>query len=56
MFTTIDKALVALVMAVLFVINHYAGIDLGFIGEDSVAAIISVLLPVLTWMVPNKPS
>lgn len=55
MFTSIDKALVAMVMAVIFLINYFFGINLGWVTQDTVAAIVGALTPLLVWAVPNKP-
>lgn len=54
MFTSIDKALVALVMGLLFIIQTYTGFDLGWVKQETVATIIGLLTPVLVWAVPNK--
>lgn len=53
MFTTIDKALIALVMGLLYAANYFFGLDFG-VSEAQVAAIISVLTPILVYLVPNK--
>lgn len=55
MFTSIDKALTALVMAVLFLLNTVFGINFG-LTEAQVATILTVLTPFLVWLVPNKPA
>lgn len=55
MFTSLDKALVALVMGVLYLLNQFAGIDLG-VSEGTITAIIAGLTPILVYLVPNKPS
>lgn len=54
MFTSIDKALVAAIMGLLFIIQTYTGFDLGWIKPEAVSTIIGLLLPVLVWAVPNK--
>jgi hypothetical protein len=54
MFTSIDKALVALVMGVLFIIQSFTGFNLGWITEAQVTTIIGLLTPVLVWAIPNK--
>ncbi len=54
MFTTIDKALVAAIMGLLFIIQTYTGFDLGWIKPETVSTIIGLLLPVFVWAVPNK--
>ena len=55
MFTSMDKALVALLLAVLSIINWTWGIDLfGDRTEEVVGIIISVLMPLLVYFVPNR--
>lgn len=55
MFTSMDKALVALVIAVLSIINLVWGIDLfGARSEETVGIIISVLMPILVYFIPNR--
>ncbi|MEN6644298.1 MAG: hypothetical protein ABFE08_17805 [Armatimonadia bacterium] len=54
MFSSIDKALAALVMAVLFLINYFFGVNLSWVSQDTVATVIGLLMPVLVWAVPNK--
>lgn len=56
MFTSIDKALIALVMGVLFIVQTYFGVNLAWISQETVATIIGLLTPVLVWAIPNKPS
>lgn len=53
MFTSIDKALAAIVMAALFLLNAFAGINLG-ISEETVGAIIAAATPVLVYLIPNR--
>ena len=54
MFTTIDKALVALVMGLLFIIQQFTGLSLGWITQETVTTVIGLLTPVLVWAIPNK--
>jgi hypothetical protein len=54
MFTSIDKALTALVMGLLFIIQTYTGFSLGWLTPDTVATIIGLITPVLVWAIPNK--
>jgi hypothetical protein len=55
MFTPVDKALVALVMAVLFIITTVWGENWwSHVTEESVAVILAVLTPVFVWLFPNK--
>jgi hypothetical protein len=53
MFTQADKAITALVMAVLYLLNAFAGVDLG-VPEETITALLAALTPVLVWLVPNK--
>lgn len=54
MFTSIDKALVAAVMGVLFILQTYTGISLPWATPETVSTIIGLLTPVLVWAIPNK--
>lgn len=53
MFTTMDKALVALVMGLLSILNLMYGIDLG-VSPETISTIIAALTPILVWLIPNK--
>lgn len=53
MFTSVDKAIVAIVMAILFIINAQWGINIG-LDEATVTAILAVLTPLFVYFVPNK--
>lgn len=53
MFTTIDKALVGIIMGVLFILNSYFGVHLGF-TEEQVTSFLAIILPVLIYFIPNK--
>lgn len=53
MFTSLDKALVALVMAALYLLNNLFGVNIG-VDEGLVNSIIVALTPVLVWFFPNK--
>ena len=54
MFSSIDKALVALVMGLLFIIQTYTGFNLSWVSHDTVATVIGLITPVLVWAIPNK--
>ena len=47
MFTSIDKALVALAGAMVFLSNHLFYFDLG-LGEDALVILVGALTPLLT--------
>jgi len=54
MFTSIDKAIAALIMAVVFLLNYFLGVNLGWLTQDTVATLVAALTPLIVWMVPNK--
>lgn len=57
MFTSIDKAIVALIGSIGFITNYFFGID--WYGEavaNAVAVVVPVLTPLLTYLIPNKPA
>lgn len=54
MFTSIDKALVALIMGVLFIVQTYTGFSLSWISAETVSTIVGLITPVLVWAIPNK--
>ena len=54
MFTSIDKALVAAIMGVLFIVQTYTGLQLPWATPDTIVAIIGLVTPVLVWATPNK--
>ncbi len=53
MFTRFDKALVALIMAAVYMANTFlnAGITL---DPAKVEAVIVALTPIMVWLVPNR--
>ncbi len=53
MFTSFDKAIVAIIMGALYIANSVFGINLGF-TEAQVGAVIGVLTPILVYIFPNK--
>ena len=54
MFTSIDKALVALVMGLIFIVQTYTGFNLSWISAETIATIVGLITPVLVWAIPNK--
>lgn len=54
MFTGLDKALIALIMGVLSIINLVWGINIG-VSAETVSAVIAAITPFLVWLIPNKP-
>jgi len=53
MFTSIDKAIVAFIMAGMFLASEFAGVSLGF-TEAQVQSVVAILTPVLVWLIPNR--
>lgn len=53
MFTSIDKALVALIMAVIYLVNTFTPVDFG-VSHETVANIVAIITPVLVYLIPNK--
>ena len=54
MFTSIDKALVAAIMGILFIVQTYTGFSLSWLTPETVSTIIGLVTPVLVWAIPNK--
>jgi len=54
MFTTIDKAIVALIGAIVYFLAEFTPLDPGFLNEETVKNIAAVITPVLVWLIPNK--
>lgn len=53
MITSIDKALVAVVMAVIFFANEY--FNAGWVIDQAVVTqLVAVATPILVWAIPNK--
>jgi hypothetical protein len=53
MFTSVDKAITAGVMAVVYLINHFTSFHF-MLDEGTVTGIIGVITPVLVYFIPNK--
>ena len=54
MFTSIDKALVAAIMGILFIVQTYTEFSLSWLTPETVSTIIGLVTPVLVWAIPNK--
>lgn len=50
-----NKAWVALIMALLMIVEEYVGWSFG-LSEEAVVGIIAALTPVLVWLIPNRES
>lgn len=53
MITTLDKALAALIMSLVFLINRFTNFHFST-DEQTVSAIVSLLTPMLVYLVPNR--
>ena len=49
-----SKAWVALIGAILVIIDQTMGIKLGFLSEEQITIAISILTAVLVWAIPNR--
>lgn len=54
MFTAMDKALVALIGALVYLASNYLGADLAWLTPDAIQNVVTVVTPILVWLVPNK--
>ena len=54
MFTSIDKALGAAIMGILFNVQTYTGGRFAWATPDTIATIIGLLTPLLVWGIPIK--
>lgn len=55
MFTSVDKAIVASIMGILFIVQYFTGFNTNWISADTLSVIIGVLNPLIVWATPNKP-
>lgn len=53
MFTTMDKALAAVVMGILSILNLAFGFNLG-IDPATLSGIIAAITPIVVYLIPNK--
>lgn len=53
MFTELDKAIAAAIMAIVSVIALAGGLT-DVLTEEWVAGIVAVLTPIIVWLVPNR--
>ncbi len=54
MFTTVDKAIVAVIGAVVFFVSEYTDIEPDFVTEELIQSVSAVLTAILVYIVPNK--
>jgi hypothetical protein len=53
MFTSVDKAIVALIMATAYLVNTYTNFHFS-LDQNAVSSIVAAVTPLLVWLVPNK--
>jgi purine-cytosine permease-like protein len=54
-FTEYNKAWVALIMAILVVLDQVFGISFGdVLSEEFITMLLAVLTPILVWLIPNN--
>jgi hypothetical protein len=53
MYTTFDKTIVGLIMAVVAVANYF-GFHFG-LSQDTVSGLVGVLTPIFVYFIPNLP-
>lgn len=53
MFTSIDKAIVAVIMGAMYLASELGGFSFGF-TEAQVQSVVAIFTPILVWLVPNK--
>lgn len=57
MFTSLDKALAAIIMGILFVLNSLFHISIpNFMTPDNINQVLAVLTPIIVYLIPNKPA
>lgn len=54
MFTTIDKAIVAILSGVIYLLSYLGVIPPDFVSPETIAALAAVITPALVWWIPNK--
>lgn len=54
MFTSVDKALVAGVMALAFLLSHFGVGVPSWFTQEWVTTTLGILTPIFTFLVPNK--
>jgi hypothetical protein len=57
MFTSMDKALAALVMAILSIVTLWTGwgLDLSLVADERIASAFAILSPIAVYLIPNRP-
>lgn len=55
MITSVDKAIVALILAVIYLLNYFFGWKISVDAQLVTTIVTAVLMPILVWAIPNKP-
>jgi hypothetical protein len=54
MFTTIDKAIIAFLGSLVFLISEFTKLGPDFVSQDMIQTLASILTPILVYFVPEK--
>jgi hypothetical protein len=54
MYTSIDKAIIAAVMAVIFLLQTNGVLLPDFLTQDWVTNLVAIATPLVVWWIPNK--
>ncbi|MEC7028234.1 MAG: hypothetical protein VXW91_01070 [Pseudomonadota bacterium] len=54
MFTSIDKAIVALLGAIVFLVAEFTDLEQNFISQEVLQSVAAVVTAILVYIVPNK--
>lgn len=54
MFTSVDKALAALIGGLVFLLQQYAGFELGWLTAETIEGFIPFVTALLVYAVPNR--
>ncbi|MEM6780226.1 MAG: hypothetical protein AAF569_00010 [Pseudomonadota bacterium] len=54
MFTSIDKAIIAILGAIVFLVSEYTDLEPDFISQDIIQSAAAIVTAALVYLVPNK--
>ena len=54
MFTSINKAIVALIGAVVFLVSEFTALEPDFISEEMLQSVSSILTAILVYLIPDR--
>lgn len=52
--TEYNKAWVALILAILTLLELHFGIAVSFLSENVILSVLAIASPILVWLVPNR--